>query len=577
MSSISPGRIEEVIQACGDYTDIHGYSAATSRSFNSLAEAVEHYLDGGGAAAELIPTFDPAHYMKQVDEASLSGRTPIEHYILSGARQGLSPTPLFEPGYVQDQSIQSSHVSIFDYLNDKLFLQIDPHPLFSRTFYLAWNKDVAAAGAEPLWHYLCWGWNERRSIHPFFRKEDYAQFGIPEGCSRSEFNEKFALALENPGLAFCSVLFDAPHYLASMNADQDVTKPLHHYLRVGWRLNVSPHPLFDPKFFLTQTNIAASSDRPSIDPYVEYLSDFSHTRHPHVWFDASYYKSSAHIQPTYKGSLLEHFLLFGARDGAQPHRLAAVTRGQPSRHSGFQTALSTLDANGVRYWVCVPPTSGWLQSSIREASEIEPALAEDVMTHCRLHPHSARMGTPEGNALIAAVTQCARCNCLVMSAMFLDDELISWLLSSFDFVSSARPWLTLMSMEPSVIRFWHRHHNCRNSIEYFPPREHHPAIEFVARVLEGAMPTQLVVNADRFGIFLFRLYASRLFATCAKVTLLASCEQLDREDSMWLSEFIATNWATLHAIVGRRDSLHALGLHIEDEPGALGSRIFVID
>jgi len=44
----------------------------------------------------------------------------------------------------------------------------DPHPLFSTSFYLQQNADVAAAGENPLVHYCLVGWKEGRDPHPSF-------------------------------------------------------------------------------------------------------------------------------------------------------------------------------------------------------------------------------------------------------------------------------------------------------------------------------------------------------------------------------------------------------------------------
>lgn len=42
----------------------------------------------------------------------------------------------------------------------------DPGPLFSTPHYLADNPDVAAAGVNPLHHYLVHGWREGRTPRP---------------------------------------------------------------------------------------------------------------------------------------------------------------------------------------------------------------------------------------------------------------------------------------------------------------------------------------------------------------------------------------------------------------------------
>ena len=49
----------------------------------------------------------------------------------------------------------------------------DPHPLFDSDWYLEQNRDVAAAGLNPLVHYLRWGAAEGRDPHPLFDSDWY--------------------------------------------------------------------------------------------------------------------------------------------------------------------------------------------------------------------------------------------------------------------------------------------------------------------------------------------------------------------------------------------------------------------
>ena len=49
----------------------------------------------------------------------------------------------------------------------------NPHPLFDTVFYLEKNPDVAAAGMNPLEHYLTFGGLEGRDPHPLFHSAFY--------------------------------------------------------------------------------------------------------------------------------------------------------------------------------------------------------------------------------------------------------------------------------------------------------------------------------------------------------------------------------------------------------------------
>ena len=558
--------------------NVGAYAAATAESFGSATEALTHYLRAGrNAAPDLLPMFDAAFYERQLAEAIPPEVSPLEHYLNFGVAHDLSPTALFEPRYIREQQADPSLISIFDFVAEARYANVDPHPLFSKSYYWSFNTDVAAAKIDPFHHYVFHGWHERRTIHPFFRMGEYDRCGFPASCGLAEFNERLASVLESPDLGSAYALFDASCYAESLGAGHQIGAPLQHYLRVGWRLNASPHPLFDAAFYAAEKTKGGGSGERNVNPYIEYLSDFSHRYAPSAYFDPHEYKRSITVDPAFKGSLLEHFVRFGGANGARLNRLAVAMKSRPSRRSGFEAVQSLLSAAGAQYWICVPRTGGVLEASLREASEIEPTLAEDFFARSRLHDYSGPI-SENANSLISVVRKCARCNCLVVSDSVLDDGLLSQLLSSAaPLVSSARPWLTLMSVATPTLRYWHKVHHCRASFGYKPPQESGAAFDFVARALAASMPNHLVVKTDRFGVALLRARGSRLLASCPKLTLFVSGDSLDAEDQRWLSEFIAMNFVDFHALIGGHSSLRALGVTVEDESAAFAPRIVVVD
>jgi hypothetical protein len=78
--------------------------------------------------------------------------------------------------------------------------------VFDREFYLRTNPDVAAAGVDPLRHYVKHGAAERRQPHP---------------------------------------LFDPAHYLACCPEARGAPNPLLHFLRTAGGKWPATHPLFD--------------------------------------------------------------------------------------------------------------------------------------------------------------------------------------------------------------------------------------------------------------------------------------------------------------------------------------------
>jgi hypothetical protein len=83
--------------------------------------------------------------------------------------------------------------------------------LFDGAFYLREYPDLAAAGVNPLRHYLRYGANEGRKPHP---------------------------------------LFDPDYYLRRNPQARGCGNPLIHFLEKGGRSGMSPHPLFDCEAYL---------------------------------------------------------------------------------------------------------------------------------------------------------------------------------------------------------------------------------------------------------------------------------------------------------------------------------------
>ena len=101
-------------------------------------------------------------------------------------------------------------------------------PLFDPAFYLRKYPDVAAAGVNPLRHYLRYGALEGRKPHALFDPEYYL-LSHPELRDNGNPLEHF---LEN-GLANPHPLFDCAAYLrANPEAAAQCVNPLVHHLRL---------------------------------------------------------------------------------------------------------------------------------------------------------------------------------------------------------------------------------------------------------------------------------------------------------------------------------------------------------
>ena len=167
---------------------------------------------------ETSTLFDPRHYGVQARDGgfTLEG-DPLLHYVEIGEAAGLSPNPLFYPGYYASEiSLDHRPACFLDHYCRVGWQQgLRTSPLFDGAYYTRNNPDIAAAQVIPLLHFLTTGGWEGRRPHPLFQTLEYAQ--------------------AIPGLA------------------ESGENPLVYYLRQGPEHRVSPHPVFDPQYYL-QTN-----------------------------------------------------------------------------------------------------------------------------------------------------------------------------------------------------------------------------------------------------------------------------------------------------------------------------------
>lgn len=140
-------------------------------------------------------------------------------------------TILFDSHWLTVQSPEMVGIRFGRYLRDARLWKFDPHPLFSSSFYLSNNPDVAAEAICPLLHYLEHGWREGRNPHPYF------------------FNDWY--------------LNQNPDVLAVLTIT-----PLEHYLEHGWREGRAPNPLFNPKAYIDRYPDVAEADMEPLTHYV---------------------------------------------------------------------------------------------------------------------------------------------------------------------------------------------------------------------------------------------------------------------------------------------------------------------
>ena len=217
--------------------------------------------------------------------------------------------------------------------------------LFDRSGYLARYPDVAAAGVDPLIHYLAVGEREARVITPLFDEEYYGQQSPPlvlRGLAAvSHFLKEGGQQGRSP-----SKYFDAAFYLRSYpNVTASGVNPLVHYLRSGAWEGANPNAWFNTAYYITTNPDLADS---GTNPLLHYATvgerESRKTSAPGeqrgetmtgggralgrkmlpdvgVLFDREYYLA-AYPEAARSGmDPLDHFICKGAFQGFNPHPL----------------------------------------------------------------------------------------------------------------------------------------------------------------------------------------------------------------------------------------------------------------
>ena len=262
---------------------------------------------------------------------------------------------------------------------------------------------------------------------------------------------------------------------------------------------------------------------------------------------------------------------FDFADPKSRDRMTSTIGGRPSWRSGFEV-LAPESAS----WRCAPRIDERLQAKIVEAGEIEPAIDAELLLRLEAHGSSGEI-KPHELAQIAAVRGCARCNCLVVSQAELGAQHVENLFSvGRRFASSARPWLTLLSVGAPAIRYWHKIEGLRREIAY-AAIDADAAPGFAVSVVTAAMANHVVVATDSLGLAMMRKYGRRLLAASSRVSLFGVERLMSDDDVALTREFVAMNFGELHAVVGGRGFWRKLGVDLESLPRTLAERVLILE
>lgn len=284
-----------------------------SRRLIQLARGLRNWLHSRIAAqrSDLWPV--DAKYYAQRYGCLLRGLTPTQHYAQNGHSTSFDPQPLFNSEYYAAQlrgSPVPAGVTLLDhYLSEGSARGLDPSALFSTAEYLSHNTDVAAAGINPLEHFVRIGAREgRRWFDP--------EAGSLLAAARAALDEYSGNLFARQIIANRLGRFvDERYYLIRYGGETG--SALNHYLEHGGNSDVSPHPLFDARYYREATG---TDQLPTGVTWLEHFlsTDPAARQAPSRLFDQSDYLAmnpdveAAGVDP------FEHFVRWGDHEGRLP-------------------------------------------------------------------------------------------------------------------------------------------------------------------------------------------------------------------------------------------------------------------
>ncbi|MBV9758284.1 MAG: glycoside hydrolase family 99-like domain-containing protein, partial [Alphaproteobacteria bacterium] len=140
-------------------------------------DPLRHYHQQGWRAGyRPNPYFDPAWYREQNPELRRGDTDPLLHYIRIGEREHRRPVPHFDPAWYRTAyAVAEGESALRHFLQRRHGGEVSPIPEFDAAWYLQTYRDVAAAGIDPVEHYMIQGYKEARNPSPRFDTRFYRQ------------------------------------------------------------------------------------------------------------------------------------------------------------------------------------------------------------------------------------------------------------------------------------------------------------------------------------------------------------------------------------------------------------------
>ena len=252
--------------------------------------------------------FDRQWYLNTYPDVAVSGIDPAKHYLKHGWIEGRNPGPKFDtlnylnkhPSVSECPLIncerlnnnQNKQTKLLEISNYELIRQSG---LFDAKYYLKHYPEIKKLDMDPIQHFMCYGWKEKKNpsnnfdtsfylkeyidvseanINPLIHYLRYGQFENRKAkMSLWEMFVKFfhfnnAKMRSDYLIIKKSKYFNKRYYIKQcQNFDKTNTDPIKHYLSIGWKEGLNPSKKFDTNYYL---EVNADVKNAGINPLLHY-------------------------------------------------------------------------------------------------------------------------------------------------------------------------------------------------------------------------------------------------------------------------------------------------------------------
>ena len=170
LRSLRRDRRERGAIAASGLFDPAWYLAANPDVAEETADALTHYVRAGaGEGRRPSPWFDVEWYLARNPDVATLKQNPLYHYVAFGAAEGRDPNAMFSGRWYLggNPEAKGAPTPLSHYVRTGAAMLRDPSPQFDAAWYAERNPDAAAAGLDPLAHYLTIGRKAGLRASPF--------------------------------------------------------------------------------------------------------------------------------------------------------------------------------------------------------------------------------------------------------------------------------------------------------------------------------------------------------------------------------------------------------------------------